>query len=142
MGTSKLAFATLAGAVTAFILGYALYGVLLAGFFAANAGSAMGVMKEPFNLIAIGLGQVPLALLMTLVISRWGNARSIAGGAKVGALIGFLIALGYDLTMYGSSNLSNLTATVVDPVVSLVLSGITGAVIGLVLSKGGQAAAA
>ena len=142
MAGNKLAFATLAGAVTSFILGYALYGVLLVGFFAANGGSATGVMKEPVNLVAIGLGQIPFALLMALIISRWGNAKSIAGGAKVGAMIGFLMALGMDVTMYGSSNLSNLTATLVDPFVSLLLSAITGAVIGLVLSKGSDAAAA
>jgi len=142
MGTNKLAFATLAGALTAFILGYALYGVLLVGFFEANAGSATGVMKESPSLIPIALGQVAGALLLALVIQRWGGSQSMAGGAKVGALFGLLIALNYDLTMFGASNISNLTSTLVDPLVSVVITAVTGAVIGLVLGKGGAAATA
>ena len=60
MGTNKLVFATLAGAITSFLLGYLLYGIALAGFFEANMGSATGVTREPLNLPAIGLGQIPL----------------------------------------------------------------------------------
>ena len=142
MATNKLAFATLAGALAAFVLGYLLYGVLLYGFFEANAGSAVGVNREPPNLIPIALGQIPLTLLVTLLISRWGKSESLAGGAKVGALFGLLFALGLDLTLYGATNISNLTATLVDPLVSLVLWAVSGAVIGMVLGRGKPAAAA
>jgi hypothetical protein len=142
MSTNRLTFATLAGALTAFILGYLLYGVLLVGFFAANAGSATGVNRDAPNLVPIAIGQVAFALLLTLVISRWGNSQSLAGGAKVGALFGLLMALAFDLTMYGSTNLSNLTATLVDPLFSLVLTAVTGGVIGMVLGRGGAKAAA
>ena len=92
MGTNKLVFATLAGAITSFLLGYLLYGIALAGFFEANMGSATGVTREPLNLPAIGLGQIPAALFITIAIDRWGDSRSPAGGAKVGALWGFLVA--------------------------------------------------
>jgi uncharacterized membrane protein len=141
MGNNKLAFATLAGALTAFILGYALYGVLLVGFFAANAGTATGVMKEAPDLIPIALGQIPGALLLALIIQRWGGSKSMAGGAKVGAIFGLLITLSFDLTGYGSMNLSNLTATLVDPLVGTVLMAVVGAVIGMVLGRGETAAA-
>ena len=142
MGTNKLAFATLAGAVTAFILGYALYGVLLAGFFAANAGTATGVMKEVPSMVPLALGQIPGALLLALVIQRWGGSRSIAGGAKVGAIFGLLMSLTYDLIAYATTNISNLTAALVDPLVTTFLMSVVGAVIGLVLGKGGEPAAA
>lgn len=140
MATNKLVVGTLAGAVAAFILGYLLYGIALVGFFEANAGTATGVNRDPLNLVAIFLGQLPFALFLTMAIGRWGNSTSPAGGAKVGALFGFLVSLGFDLTMYGAMNLSNLTATLVDPFVGLVLWGVTGAVIGMVLGRGAASA--
>lgn len=142
MGTNKLALATLAGAVTAFILGYALYGILLAGFFAANAGSATGVMKPVPSMLPLALGQLPGALLLALMIQRWGGSRSMGGGAKVGATLGLLMGLSYDLIAYATTNLANLTATLVDPLVTGFLMAVVGAVIGLVLSKGGEPSAA
>ena len=50
--------------------------------------------------------------------------------------MGVLGRVGFDLTFYGTTNVSNLTATLVDPFVSMVLFGVTGAVIGMVLGRG------
>ena len=142
MTNKKLAFATLAGALAGFITEVLLYGVLLADFFAANAGSATGVNREEPNLLTIALGQIPLALLLTLFISRWGNRPSMASGVRLGAMFGLLLELGVDLTMYGTTNIANLTATLVDPFVTLVQGAVTGAVIGLVLAGVRDTAAA
>lgn len=133
MANKKLAFATLAGAAAGFITEVLLYGVLLADFFATNAGSATGVNRAEPNLVVIALGQIPLALLLTLFISRWGSSPSLASGARLGAMFGLLLELGVDLTMYGTTHIANLTATLVDPFVTLVQGAVTGAVIGLVL---------
>jgi hypothetical protein len=132
----KLAFATLAGASAAFIMEVLLYGVLLADFFAANAGPATGVNREEPNLVIMALGQIPLALLLVLFISRWGNSPSMASGVRLGAMFGLLLELGVDLTMYATTNIANLTATLVDPLVTLVQGAVTGAVIALVARLG------
>ena len=142
MTDKKLAFATLAGASAAFIMEVLLYGVLLADFFAANAGSATGVSREEPSLLIMALGQIPLALLLALFISGWGNNPSMASGARLGAMFGLLLELGVDLTMYGTTNIANLTATLVDPFVTLVQGAVTGAVIGLVLGWVRETAAA
>jgi hypothetical protein len=135
MTTRNFVFASLAGALAGFIMEFVLYGVALAGFFAANAGAATGVAREQPVFVAVALGQIPLAIVLVLLISRWGVSPSMLMGAKVGALFGFLIELGFDLTMYGTTNISNLTATVVDPFVTLVQGTVAGAVIGLVLAR-------
>jgi hypothetical protein len=108
----------------------------LASFFEANVGTGTGIYKDAPEIGPIALGQISLALLLTLAIMRWGgDSRSVVGGFKVGVLFGFLIALGVDLTMYGTTNVQNLTATLVDPLISAVLVGVTGAVIGMILSR-------
>ncbi|MEX1257419.1 MAG: hypothetical protein WEG36_07365 [Gemmatimonadota bacterium] len=135
MKGNRILVATLAGAIVAFVLGYLIWGLALAGFFESNAGAALNLMKEPFNLGAIALGQLAGALLLALVIQRWGEGGSAGGGAKVGAIVGFLMALSYDLTMFGSSNLMNLTATLVDPLISGVHFAVVGGVTAVALGR-------
>ena len=65
----------------------------------------------------------PRALFLTMAVDRWGDSRSPAGGAKGGASFGFLVVLGFNLTFYGTTNISSLTATLVDPFVSMVPLG-------------------
>jgi hypothetical protein len=132
---TRIVLATVAGGLTSFVLGFLVYGLALSSFFAANVGSATGVYKATPDLAPVLLGQLALAFLLTLAINRWGNSTSLAGGAKVGALFGLLVALGFDLTMYGTTNIQNMTATLVDPIVSMALVGVTGAMIGMVLGR-------
>ena len=53
-----------------------------------------------------------------------------------GAIVGFLMAVGYDFAQYGTTNLWTLTATLVDPFISAVLVGAGGGAIGFVLGRG------
>jgi hypothetical protein len=43
--------------------------------------------------------------------------------------------LGFGLNMYGTTNISNLTATLVDPIVMTVMMGASGGAIGWVLGR-------
>jgi hypothetical protein len=45
------------------------------------------------------------------------------------------MSLGFGLNMYGTTNISNLTATLVDPIVMTVMMGATGGAIGWVLGR-------
>ena len=134
----KLLLATVAGAVTAAVLGFLIFGLVMGPFFAANVGSATGVSKDPPALVWVFLARLPLALMLALAISKWGDSTSLAGGARVGAIFGFLVTAGFDLTMYGMTNLSNLTATLVGIVVSTAVWAVEGAVIGSVLGRGSE----
>jgi hypothetical protein len=133
--SSRQLMAIVAGAVTAFILGFLLYGLALANFMVANAGTATGVMRDPPMWLPLVLGQFPLAILLSIIIARWPGATGFGGGMKVGAIVGLLMALGFDLTMFATTNISNLTMTLVDPPVTMVLCAITGGVIAAIQSK-------
>jgi hypothetical protein len=49
--------------------------------------------------------------------------------------VGFLVWFGVDFILYGIENVSNLTATIVDPLLEIIRTGIGGTVIAAVLGK-------
>ncbi|MEE8487730.1 MAG: hypothetical protein V3S56_06140 [Gemmatimonadota bacterium] len=134
MDMKRLMTGTIVGGILLFGLGYLFYEVLLAEFFGANAGSATGVWRETPIFWALLVGELMMAALVTMALDKTG-ATSTAAGAKVGAILGFMVWFSVDFIHYGLTNLSNLTATIADPVVEIVRVGIVGAVIAMVLAK-------
>ena len=137
MTAKKRVLATLAGTVSMFLLGWILYGMLLMDFFASNMGSASNVMRADEDMIfwALIIGNVFQAYLLVYIFSKWGDIKSFGSGLKAGATIGLILAFGIDLVMYATTNSMNLTGTLVDPFVVMVMMGITGGVIGAMLGK-------
>ena len=135
MDTKRLVIGTLAGGIVMYLVGYLTWGVVFADFFAANTGSATGVDRESNIIWAVVLGTPSLAALVTLGVGSQAGGATIMNGFKVGAIVGFLVWFGVDFIHYGAFNLSNLTATIVDPLLKIVRTGIGGAVIALVLGK-------
>ncbi len=142
MGDNKIIFAGLAGAVTLFLLGWLIYGMLLMDFMAANAGSATGVMKtdEEMSLLWIFIGNLASGFLLAVIFGKYGNIKTAMGGAMAGALIGLLMAIGFDSIMYGTTHIMNMTGMGVDVVVTAVMFAITGAVVASVLGMNKKAA--
>ena len=128
MTTQRIVLGTVVGGLVLFFLGYLTYGIVFASFFEANAGSASGVNREPFNFVALAIGQLAWGAVLTLILG-WSRVSSVAEGVKAGALAGLLFFLGIDLTLYATTNISNLTASLVDPILAAVLFGVTGAAI-------------
>lgn len=129
--------ATLAGFVVYFMLGFILYGVLLMDFYSSHTGTATGVMRIDADMQwwALIAGNVVQAYLLVYIFGNWANITTFGGGLNAGAIIGFIMSLGISLNMYGTTNISDLTSTLVDPVVMSVMLGITGGVIGWVLGR-------
>ena len=141
MDAKRFVLGTVVGGLVLFGLGYLIWEVLFGGFFAANAGPATGVAREPWVLWAVIAGNLSMGALITVVLG-WARASSVGAAVRVAATAGFLIWLGVDLTLYGVWNVSNLTATIVDPFLELVHFGITGGVIAAVTGKGQAGTAA
>ncbi len=122
--------ATIAGGVTLFVLGFLIYGLLLADFFANDAVSEQPIMW------AVTLGQLLSAAFLTIILG-WKGVGSAKEGFQAGAIIGAVMGLAYGLMMYGTMEGMHTIATLIgDTVVSLVVYGIGGAVIATVLSRG------
>jgi hypothetical protein len=135
MDAKRMATGVIVGGATLFVTGYALFTVLLSDFYASNAGSATGVNRESQIVWAVVLANLGYAALITYAAGNQSGGMSLRKGAVVGAVVGFLLWFTVDFVFYGISNISNLTLTVVDPLVELVHGGIGGAAIGLVLGR-------
>jgi len=137
MDTKKFLLGTVAGGIVYFFLGFLLYGILLESFFASNMGSATGVSRgEEIIFWALILGNLSSAALLTYVFLQWAGIASFAAGLKAGLIMGLFMALGFDMIVYATSNMMNLTAAFADMVVYSVMTAITGGAIGWVLGMG------
>ena len=75
------------------------------------------------------------ACLLTLIVGAWAKATSATGGAQLGAVFGLLVAIMFDFNIFGTTNVSNLTATLVDPLLFAVRYAIAGGVIGAMVAR-------
>ena len=124
--------ATLVGGVVLYAVGYLIFTTAFGAFYAANAGSATGVDRAEQIVWAMAVANLAYAALIVFVMGRR-TPGSIGEGAITGAVVGFLIWCTADFALYGSSNIANLTRTLVDPLLEIVHGGIAGAAIAAVL---------
>ncbi len=126
---TKMLIAAVAGGLTLFVTGGLVYVLLLADFFTVE------VTRESANLLYIVPGELVFGCLLAWVLSCCG-ASTVLDGAKYGALIGCLIALGYGLLLYGATTIADLTYHLADAVVWAVRFACAGAVIGWWYGRG------
>lgn len=134
MDAKKLVTGAVAGAVAQMVFGFLIFQWLFGGFYEANASGSAALMRESGVFWAWILGNLSLAVLVTLAVSHTGS-ESLAKGFLTGGVVGFLVWLGADFILYSGLELMSLTATVVDPFLEFVRTGITGALVGLVLAR-------
>ena len=123
------------GAITLFILGYLIRGVLLTSYFKNNTIEYAGLSKLPTpNLVSLFLSNLALALLLAFVFAQWASIRTFVGGLAAGAIVGFLIHLSWKLSLMGYMNLyKKISPVVVDVLVETARASLAGGVIGAVL---------
>lgn len=135
MNGKRLVVGTLVGGVILYVLGYLIFNVAFAEFYAANAGPATGVPREPQLLWAVAVGGFAYAALITLAICSRPGTASAGKGILTGAVVGFLLWFTADFIIYGITNISTLTTAVVDPLLELVRAGVSGGVIAAVVGR-------
>lgn len=137
MDAKKRILATLAGFAVFFLMGWLLYGMLLMDFFQTNSGTATGVARADTEMVWWALigGNILQAYFLVYIFGKLANINTFGGGFQNGLVLGLIIGYGYDLTMYGTTNIMNLTGTLVDPLVAAVMMAVSGGVIGWVLGK-------
>ncbi len=140
MDTKKFLTGTFVGGITFFLLGYLFYGLLFMDYFNGNLGSATGVYKTD-DLIwwSLLLGNFAGGGLLTYIFLKWAHISTFKSGLRAGAVIGLLMSLSWDLIGYATSNILNLQASLMDVVISTVMTAVAGAAIGAVLHTKSEA---
>ncbi len=127
--TRHFLLATVAGAVTLFVVGGVIYG-LLEDFFANDVARTVPVWW------ALGLGQLLHAAVLTLVLS-WRGVVSGWEGFQAGAVFGALLGLGMALMGYATMDGVQTLATVGGhTLIGIATNGTAGALIAVVLNRG------
>jgi hypothetical protein len=137
----KLCLAALAGSVVQFLLGFLVYGLLLASFMDANTIHYEGLMKDMNSasfIILIFLAGLVMSTLIAFIFQRWAKFDKFSAGFTGGMVLGFFISLSYDLSSYSMMNLVSVGGFVVDVIVATILTGIVGGTIAWVLGMKGK----
>lgn len=140
MSAGRTVAAVVVGAAVLYGVGWLLFDKLLMNYYAANVGTATGVMRDTQVLWAMIVGYLLYAYAIIFALRFRTGSGSAGYGFMIGAAVGFLIWGTVDFILYGVSNMNNMTLTFVDPLVEIVHGGIAGAVIAMV--RGGGATTA
>lgn len=142
MDMKQLTIGTIIGGVTLFVTGYVIFDLLAGDFYAANINAAPGLIRDPQVLWAMALGNLVLALLITIGMVNSASPINMVSGMKTGAIYACLVWVSADLTLYGILDLTTLTLVGADAVLELVHGGIAGALIAIALMRVPQPSAA
>ncbi len=132
---ARVLLASFAGAVTIFVLGYLIYGVLLVSYLKEHMVQYAGLNKEPTpDFVPLFLSNLVLAFLLAYTFDNWLKIRTVIGGLKTGAIIMLLIGLSKDLSFMGYMNLfKGFAPVIVDVLAETLRVALAGGVIGGVL---------
>ena len=141
MNTNKFIVGGIIGGIAFFLLGWLVWGMLLKDFMAANVGSAGNVMKADADVTwwALIVGNIFSGLLVSYVLGKAG-AKGAGAGAGIGAVLGLLLAGGFDFVMLGVSNLMTTKGALVDIAANIVVTAVVGAIVGWYWGMGKKAA--
>lgn len=136
MKTNKVLIGGVVGAITFFILGYLIYGMLLMDFMMANTNQCMMKPMEEMNMLAMFASNLAISMLLAIIFS-WANVSNMMDGMKIGAIVAALVSLSFDLSLWAMSSMfSGIHVMLMDVAVFTVLIGITGGVIAKVMNMG------
>ena len=132
---AKILKGTVFGGIVYFLLGWLVYGILMADFSLTNYNQCMNRPSADMIWWAIILSNLIYALFLTLVL-KWSGAKGWMDGLKTGALFGLLFASAIDFSYHSMTTMFNsVGAMMVDIMVSVVLAAIIGTVIVLTWGK-------
>src|SRR5476651_1399940 len=139
MNMKKILVPGIAGGIAYFLLGYLFYGVLFKDVMVGPVAGVNRIMDE-FVWWSLILGNLSFGLLLAYIIAKPGSSSAMSG-AMTGGVVGLLMSLSYDMIMYATTHLLSQKMILQDVAISVVMSIITGAVIGGVSAMGSKKAA-
>lgn len=131
----RYAIGAVVGGVVLFLLGYLIYVVILHDPEFARGSASTLAAKAALNLPAIFLAEVLFGFLITRGLIKSGAVSSVAGSAKVGAMIGLVAGLAFALLLFGTTELTTAAGVVYEGVTWAIRWGVAAAVVAMVVGK-------
>ncbi len=136
MGNNKILIAGLVGGIVSFVTGYLIWGIALAGFAEANAGSVIAARADAdMQFWSIILGSLAGGMMIAIIFGRWANISTMKTGAIAGAVIGLLIGINFNFILFGTTLLTTIPLVIVDSLAYAVLYAVIGGVVGMMLGR-------
>ncbi len=138
MKTNKLLIGGTVGGIAFFLLGWLMYGIILKNAMAgcSSPGSMRGEEEMMKYLPLLFLGNVVFGFFLTVIIG-WSKASNFVDGMKNGALVGFLVAMSYDLDMYAMSTMmTGMMGIALDVAANVIMCAIVGGIIAIIINAG------
>lgn len=131
---TKVIVSGVIAAIVMFLLGWLIYGVLMADLFPMD--------EEPtaMAMVWMFLSNLFWGLLLSYVLITHAGSSNAMDGAKIGAIIGILAGLSID-SFHMSMGHMTMNQMVADVIAGTVMAGIAGAVIGWYNGRGAAASA-
>ncbi len=136
MDIKKLLIGGIVGGILYFGLGYLVYGNLLTNFMKNHPGTATGVDRTmaEFQFLYLVIGNLAMGFLLAYIFVK-ASINTWAGGIVTGGIVGLLSAVGYDATMYATTNIVSKTGMAADVCAFTIISAVVGAGIALTMGK-------
>ena len=139
MDLKKLFIGGITGGILFFLLGWLIYGMLLADFMNNHTGTAGNIMRSEPDFLYLAIGNLAMGFAVAYVLIK-GNISSMAGGFITAGIFGLLIGVGYDCMVYATSTVMSKTAMAADVAASTVMTAVVGAIVAMVMGMGKKAA--
>jgi uncharacterized membrane protein len=134
MDIKKLFIGGIASGILFFLLGWLIYGILLMDFMKANPGMASGFDRAQPDMMYLVAGNLLSGFLMAYIFTK-ASVNTLVNGFITGAVIGLLMAASYDCMNYAFTTLMSKKMIMADVLAAAVLTGIVGAITGLIMGK-------
>lgn len=132
----KVLVGTIVGGIVMYLLGFLVFGILLADYMKAGVHQYAGLIKDPPEHISLFFFNIAWACLLTTIFVKWAGIKDFVSGLSAGAMIFFLMMLGINLNYVAFMNLYIGAAPVlVGLLASTFLGAASGGAIGFVLGK-------
>lgn len=134
MNIVKILAASVAGGIAFTLLGWLIFGMMLANYMKENMIQYAGLAKDPPEWAPLILFNLAFAWLFAFVFDYWAGIKTFVGGLKGGALLMLPLTLGIDLQYMAFMNVfKSWTPLVVDVIAATIMGAIVGGIIGLLL---------
>jgi hypothetical protein len=131
----KILKGTIIGGLTYFILGWIIYGIFLMNFTSTYMNQCTARGANEMVWWAIILSNIINGLMLTLILN-WSGAKKWLDGMKTGAIYGFLVVAGFDLSTWSmTTTFKTFWILLFDVGVATAMMAVTGILITIFCSK-------